>query len=48
MKTTKAVVVINLIRIQCFYIIDEKHHDYKIMSMFRLTIEIYIITYNEL
>jgi hypothetical protein len=29
MKTTKAVVVSNLISNQCFYSIDEKHHDYK-------------------
>jgi hypothetical protein len=48
MKTAKAVVVINLIRNQCFYIIDEKYHDYKIMSMFRLIIKIYNIIYNEL
>jgi hypothetical protein len=29
MKTTKAVVVSNLIRNKCFYMIDEKHDDYK-------------------
>ena len=29
MKTTKAVVISNLIRSQCFYNIDEKHDDYK-------------------
>jgi hypothetical protein len=47
MKTDKAVVVSNLLRNQCFYSIDEKHDDYKIMSMFRLTIKIYTF-YNEL
>ena len=40
MNTTKAVILINLMRNQCFYIIDEKHYDNKIMSMFRLTIKI--------
>ena len=44
---TKAVVVINLIRHQCFYNIDEKHYDYKIMPMSRLTIKIKTF-YNEL
>jgi hypothetical protein len=29
-----------------FYSIDEKHHDYEIMSMFRLTIKIETL-YNE-
>jgi hypothetical protein len=29
MKTTKAVVVSNLIRNQCVYSIDEKHDEYK-------------------
>jgi hypothetical protein len=28
-KTTKAVLVSNLIRNQCFHSIDEKHDDYK-------------------
>jgi len=47
MKTTKAVVVSNSISKQCFYIIDEKHHEYKIMSMFRTSINIKTF-YNEL
>ena len=47
MKTTKAVVVSNLISNQCFHSIDKKHHEYKIMSMFRLTINIKTF-YNEL
>jgi hypothetical protein len=29
MKKTKAVVVTNLIYNQCFYIIDDKYHEYK-------------------
>jgi hypothetical protein len=40
MKTAKAVVVSNLISNQRFYIIDEKHHNYWIMPMVRLTIKI--------
>jgi hypothetical protein len=33
MKTTKAMVVSNLISNKCFCIIDEKHDDYTLMSM---------------